>query len=435
MSSEPLPAGTAYLRLVLLGALIGVPAALLAALFLAFVHELEHWLWDELPEQLGTSSPPWYLVIGLPVVGAALVVAARARLPGDGGHSPLGGLGVAPTPVEHAPGIALAATGTLAFGAVLGPEAPLIALGSAVGVAVTRMARLGPRETAVLGTAGSFSAVSALFGGPLVAGMLLLEAGVGLGAALLPMLLPGLVAAAVGYLLFVGMGDWGGLDTTALAVPGLPAYEGTHLLDLLVAVVVGVAAALLITAVRRGGARLDAVGPRRVGMPALLLAGGLAVGLLAQLADLLGGDSQDVLFSGQAAVPHIVAEDSAAIVLVVVAAKALGYAICLGCGFRGGPVFPAIFLGVGLAMLAVIAFDVSPTLAVSVGAGAGMAAGTRLVFASLLFAALLVGTPGLDAVPATVLAVVAAWLTATVLDARTGAAREGPDVSPPRPGG
>jgi hypothetical protein len=51
-------AGRAYLRLVLLGALIGIPAALLAAVFLAFVHELEHWLWDELPEQLGSSSPP-----------------------------------------------------------------------------------------------------------------------------------------------------------------------------------------------------------------------------------------------------------------------------------------------------------------------------------------------------------------------------------------
>jgi hypothetical protein len=135
-------------------------------------------------------------------------------------------------------------------------------------------------------------------------------------------------------------------------------------------------------------------------LPGLVLLGGaLAVSLLAQLADVLGGDSQDVLFSGQASVPNIVSEDSATIVLVVLAAKALGYAICLGCGFRGGPVFPAIFLGVALATLAVIAFDVSSTLAVAIGAGAGMAAGTRLLIAPLLFAALLVGRPGLDAIP------------------------------------
>ena len=62
-----------------------------------------------------------------------------------------------------------------------------------------------------------------------------------------------------------------------------------------------------------------------------------------------------------------------------------------GCGFRGGPVFPAIFLGVAVAMLAAIAFDMSPTLAVAVGTAAGMTAMTRLILASLIIAALLVG--------------------------------------------
>jgi H+/Cl- antiporter ClcA len=151
-------------------------------------------------------------------------------------------------------------------------------------------------------------------------------------------------------------------------------------------------------------------------MPALLLAGGLTTGLLAALADLLGANSQDVLFSGQASLPDLVEEDSAEIVLVLVAAKALGYAICLGCGFRGGPVFPAIFLGIALAMLAVIAYDMSQTAAVAIGAAAGMAAATRLLFSSLVLATLLVGLAGLDAVPAAVFAAVAAWLTRTVLD-------------------
>jgi H+/Cl- antiporter ClcA len=408
--------GAAYLRLILLGGLVGIPAGLAAALFLAFVHELEHWLWTDLPDQLGASSPPWYLVIGLPAAGAAIVIAARTLLPGDGGHRPLEGIGGAPTPLEHGPGIVLAALGTLAFGAVLGPEAPLIALGSLVGVAASRLARLGEQENAVLGTAGSFSAISAIFDGPIVAGMLMLEGGVGLGAKLLPTLLPGLVAAAVGYLLFVGLGDWGGVNTTALAVPGLPVYHGTHLFDLLVAVVVGVLAAVVVTAVRRAGGTLEGLGaaPRR--MPLVLLAGGLAVGVLAMLADALGADSQDVLFSGQAGVPHIVAEDSAGIVLVVLAAKALAYGVSLGCGFRGGPIFPAIFLGVALAMLPVIAFDVSPTLAVAVGAGGGMAAGTKLLFSPLLLAGLLAGRPGLDAIPAAVLAIAAAWLTVAALE-------------------
>ena len=168
MTPDPPLGGRAYLRLILLGAAIGIPAAVVAALFLALVHDLEHWLWDDLTSHLGYSSPPWYLVIGLPVVGACIVVVARLLLPGDGGHSPLQGIGGGVTPLAHAPGIALAAIGTLAFGAVLGPEAPLIALGSIVGVAVTLVVRLDERERAVLATAGSFSAISALFGGPLV---------------------------------------------------------------------------------------------------------------------------------------------------------------------------------------------------------------------------------------------------------------------------
>ncbi|MDX6635230.1 MAG: hypothetical protein QOF06_1433 [Solirubrobacterales bacterium] len=414
--AQPL-AGAAYLRLVLLGALVGVPAALLAAGFLALVHELEHVLWHDFPDVLGYSTPPWFLVIGLPVVGAGLVALARL-LPGDGGHEPLDGISVQPTPLGAGPGVALAALGTLSFGAVLGPEAPLIALGSVVGVAASRLVRLGERENAVLATAGSFSAISALFGGPLPAGVLLVEAGLTMGAALLPLLVPGLVAAAFGYLIFVGLGDWGGIDAAALSVSGLPRYEGTSLEDMLLGAAVGVATAVLVIGSRRLAASIAGLRKRRIGMPALLLAGGLAVGFLAQLADVLGADSQDVLFSGQAALPGLVVEGSAGVVIVLVAAKALAYGICLGCGFRGGPVFPAIFLGVGVGTLAAIVFDVSPTLAVAVGAAAGTAAVTRLLISSLLIAALLVGTAGLDAIPAAVLGAAAAWLTVTAVDPR-----------------
>jgi H+/Cl- antiporter ClcA len=168
-------------------AAVGIPAAFVAAAFLTLAHELQHWLWHDLPHALGHDSPPWYLVLGLPVLGALIVLGARLLLPGDGGHRPLDGLSTTPTPPRYVPGVALAALGTLGFGAVLGPEAPVIALGSAVGVAVTHFYRAaGPQGTMILSNAGSFSAISALFGGPIVAGMLLVEGGVGIGAALLP---------------------------------------------------------------------------------------------------------------------------------------------------------------------------------------------------------------------------------------------------------
>lgn len=399
----------------LLGAAIGVPAALVAALFLALVHDLEHWLWHDLPDALGHSSAPWYLVVGIPVAGAAIVVGARLLLPGDGGHSPIEGLSMAPTPIADAPGVALAALGTLPFGAVLGPEAPVIALGSVVGVAAARFSPAGERATKVLASAGGFAAISALFGGPLVAGMLLVEGGIGMGAVLLPILLPGLVAAGVGYLVFVGFGDWGGLEAPGLVVSDLPLYDGVHLLDLVVAVVIGVVGALIVLVARRAGERVDGLGGR-LALPALLLGGGLAVGLLAELGGRLGADPMDILFSGQASLNAVTSAGSTKIVLILLVGKLLAYVVSLGCGFRGGPVFPAIFLGVALASLTVVVFDVSPTLAVAVGTAAGAAAQTRLLITPVLLAAVLVGTQGTDAIPAAVLASAAAWLTMAAIE-------------------
>ena len=420
--------GRRYLRLIALGAAIGIPAALVAAGFLALVGQLEHLLWETLPQALGRASPPVYLVVGLPVIGALVVLLARRLLPGDGGHHPLDGLSGAPTPAAYGPGVALAALGTLSFGAVLGPEAPLIALGSVVGMSVSRFVELGPQEKAVLATAGSFAAIAALFGGPIVAGVLLVEAGVAMGASLIPMLLPGLVASAIGYVIFEGLGSWGGLNTVALTVPGLPAYNGTSVPDLLIGVAVGVLAALLIATVRRIGSGIARLGDEERRMAAVLVAGAAAVGLLAVAADLLGASSQDVLFSGEDSMATVVAEGSLAIGVVVLVAKALAYAISLGCGFRGGPVFPAIFLGTALASLAVVAFDVSPTLAVAVGTAAGMAAMTRLLFSALVFSLLLVGTQGVDAMPAAVLAAAAAWVTTAALQRDLTPAPPGPEA-------
>jgi H+/Cl- antiporter ClcA len=103
-------------------------------------------------------------------------------------------------------------------------------------------------------------------------------------------------------------------------------------------------------------------------------------------------------------------------VLLLLVAKAIAYAVSLASGFRGGPIFPAVFLGVGIAALPVVWFDASPTLAIAIGAAAGMAAQARLLLTSMLFGGLLVGTPGIDAVPAAVIAAAAAWITMMALD-------------------
>ena len=426
------------LRLVLLGAAIGIPAALAAIAFFTAVHYLEQLIWHALPTALGEASPPWYLVVFLPVVGAAIVAIARLTLPGDGGRSPLAGMSHGATPVRYVPGIVVAALGTLGFGLVLGPEAPVMAVGSAVGLAITSLVRSDAREQGILSMAGIFSAISTLFGGPLVAGVMLTEGGISMGAVLIPVLLPGFVAAAVGYLVFLGVGPYTGAPAPGLQVPDLPAYVGTSVPDLIIAIVVGVVTAALIVAINRAAKRVAALqdgrqGDGRVGLVAALLLGGLAVGALAQLATVFGVAPDDVLFSGQASIPALVSESSLIALVVLVIAKAAAYVVSLATGFRGGPIFPAVFLGVNVAAFAVELFGTSPTFAIAIGCAAGMAAQTRLVVTSMLFAALLVGSGGFDAIAGAVFATVASWLTVQALDPPAAVQPEG--QSQPAPAG
>jgi H+/Cl- antiporter ClcA len=409
------------IRLVLYGAVIGIPAALASLAFFTAVHYLEDFLWTDLPKMLGQDDLPAYLILGLPVVGALIVAAARIGLPGDGGHNPLEGMARGMTAVRHVPGVVLAALGTLGFGLVLGPEAPVMAIGSATGVAMSNLIRVGQKETAILSGAGQFSAISTLFGGPLVGGVMVTEASIGLGAALVPALLPGFVAAAVGYLIFVGLGPYTGAPAPGLTVPDLEPFVGITVVDLIVAIGIGIAAAVVLALVNQIARGLGMAGPARLGtgprgITIFLVSGGLAVGSLALIAQALGVNPRDVLFSGQSSIPNLVSLTSVSALVILLLAKALAYIVSLASGFRGGPIFPALFLGIGVAAFAVELGGLNPTLAIAVGAAAGMAAQTRLVLTSMLFAALLVGSAGADAITAVVLATVAAYLTSIALD-------------------
>ena len=126
-------------------------------------------------------------------------------------------------PIEL-PGIILASFATLSLGVVLGPEAPLIAIGSGMGVLAVHLIKRDAPEMAsvVIGAAGSFAAIATLLGSPLAGAFLLMEAG-GLGGALMGVVLvPGLLAAGIGSLIYIGLDDWTGFGTFSLAVPDIP---------------------------------------------------------------------------------------------------------------------------------------------------------------------------------------------------------------------
>ena len=83
---------------------------------------------------------------------------------------------------------------------------------------------------ALMAAAGSFAAISTIFGSPVIGAVIIIEAA-GLGGAMLPViLLPGLLAAGIGSLVFIGLGDWSGLSTSAWALTPfpLPSYSAAR---------------------------------------------------------------------------------------------------------------------------------------------------------------------------------------------------------------
>ncbi|MGH2839076.1 MAG: chloride channel protein, partial [Thermoleophilaceae bacterium] len=368
----------AYMRTLLLAAALGVPVAIAAVLFQTALHDLTHLVWEDVPDWLGWSEPAaWYVVL-VPAL-AGVVVAAAVRLPGHGGHSPLEGIGVSQVRPIELPSILLAALATLSFGLVLGPEAPLIALGLGLPAFVAHLIRVEEAEMRLLVLAGAFAAIAALFGGPLVAALMLLEllaiSGTLPARALGAALMPGFVAAGTGALIFTGVGGWEGLHQQNLALPDLAAYDSVRLVDLLWCIVLALAVAAAVLGIRRLAYRVADRAPSRPA--ATLVLAGLAVGVLAVVFREVADRPVDLmLFSGQSAMPDLVAEGSAGVLLLLVVTKGLAYALSLGAGFRGGPVFPAIAIGTALG---VAAADMLPGLETTPAIAAGIAAGTAFV--------------------------------------------------------
>ena len=218
-----------YIVLLVFAAILGVPIAAGAYGFLVLVADLQTWIFTDLPDGLGfDGAPTWWPIVPL-VVAGFLVGAIIKYLPGRGGHSPADGFKAgegAPTPIEL-PGVFLAAVISLGLGAVIGPEAPLIALGGGLAALAVRLVKRDAPAQAllVIGGAGSFAAISALLGSPLLGAFLLMEAIAVGGAAATMVLLPGLLAAGIGALVFIGFGERAGVGDLSLAVPDLPAFD------------------------------------------------------------------------------------------------------------------------------------------------------------------------------------------------------------------
>jgi H+/Cl- antiporter ClcA len=366
---------------------VGLLAGAGASVFVAVEHHLQGLLWEDLPEALGQAQAPPWLVLLLLVTGAVIVYLAE-KLPGKGGHRPLHGFGLDIGPGQIT-SVVIAALGSLSFGAVLGPEAPLMAVGTALGALAFRDPGNPVRQVMLI--VGAMGAISAIFGNPLITTVLMLEFALMAGPKLANpvVLMPALAGMASSYVLQVGVDDWSGLGESELAVPGLAPYSELQLVDFGVAIPLAIVVALVAMAARLGGERVAIPAERHP--LAVLVGSGVVVALCAVAVDTITDGGLDlVLFSGQSAMTDYLAVSSAGTAAIIVVGKFVAYVASLGGGFRGGPIFPAVALGVLLATAAALLVPGASTSALAAtGISAATAACMRMPFTALLLGVML----------------------------------------------
>jgi H+/Cl- antiporter ClcA len=417
-----------FVVLLVIVAVIGIIVSLAAWCFLTGISQLQKELYTHLPHALGYNNGPplWW---PLPVLGVAGVLVALAimRLPGEGGHLPAKGLATgAPTQPIDLPGVILAGGAAVGFGLVVGPEAPLIAVGSGVALLSIGVIRRDtpPSARQLVAAAGSFAALSFLFDSPLIAAVILIEAS-GIGGPRLPLILiPGLLAAGIGSLVSIGMGSFTGLSSSAYALSPveLPHYGHPTIGQFGWTIVLGILIAVVARGLMLGGLRTYGVVARRL-LLFLPLVGLVVAGLAIAFHGITDRSVNEVLFSGQDALSGLVSQAStwtvAALVWVIVF-KGLAYSLCIG-SFRGGPTFPAVFLGAAGGILAshLPGFPLTP--AVAVGLGAAVASVLRLPLSAIVLATLLTTKSGTGDEPLIIVGVVVAYLVTVLLTTRASA--------------
>lgn len=403
----------AYLRLLVLAAILGVPIAAFAFGFLSLTSELQRWTYTDLPHALGLDPvPTWWPLPMLLLAGIVVGLVVR-YLPGRGGRSPADGFhaeGVVQP--RNLVGIFVAAVASIGLGAVIGPEAPLIALGGGLAYLIVRLSRRDVPEQvgAVVAATGSFAAVSTLLGSPLVGAFLLMEV-LGLGAAGSVVLVPGLLGAGIGALIFVGLGSLTGKGTFSLAIPDLPHVGSPTVAEFIWALAIGLVAPLLAEAVRRLALAVRPHVDRRLVVLTPVVA--IVIALLAMgYAQATGHPTADILFSGQSALPSLIegaAGYSVSALLLLVVCKGLAYSGSLAA-FRGGPTFPAMFLGAAGGIAASHLPGLPTIPGVAIGIGAMTVAMLRLPMTSVLLTTLFLGADGITVMPVVIVAVVVSFV-------------------------
>ncbi len=332
------PGGRTLALLSLPALVIGVVSAVVLWLLNTLAGFVQGYLWSSLPHALGTDPyRSWWTVLILTLTGAAVGLVVWL-VPGHAGpDSATTELAAPPLRTGVVPGLALATLISLAGGVSLGPENPIIAINTALAVGtLTRVAKAVPPQLIAL--LASAATVGALFGTPVAAALLFtgMVAALKTGGSLWDRLFLPLVAAGAGS-----------VTTYLLGVPPLVfhlAPFGTpHAIDF----VTGALVAAVTAALGIGGVYVFPLlhrGFHALRNPLLFTAlGGLVLGILA----VIGGP--ETMFKGLAQAGDLLqnpAAYSAGTLALFAIVKIVALLVAASAGFRGGRIFPAVFVGV-----------------------------------------------------------------------------------------
>ncbi|MEK0008406.1 ion channel protein [Escherichia albertii] len=335
------PRARTMLLLSLPAVAVGIASSLILITVMKIASVLQNLLWQRLPDSLGIPLDSPLLIIGiLTLTGGAVGLVIRfsqGHAGPDPACEPLIGTLVPPSAL---PGLIVALILGLAGGVSLGPEHPIMTVNIALAVAigVRLMPRVNTIEWTILASAGT---IGALFGTPVAAALIFSQTLNGNNEVpLWDRLFAPLMAAAAGAL------------TTGLffhphfSLP-IAHYGQMQITDILSgAIVAAIAIAAGMIAVWCLP-RLHTM-MHRLKNPVLILGlGGFLLGILG----VIGGPVS--LFKGLDEMQQMTMNQafSTSDFFLLAVIKLAALVVAAASGFRGGRIFPAVFVGVALGLM------------------------------------------------------------------------------------
>lgn len=337
------PRARTMLLLSLPAVAIGIASSLILIVVMKIASVLQNLLWQRLPGTLGIAqdSPLWIIgVLTLTGIAVGLVIRfSQGHAGPDPACEPLIG---APVPPSALPGLIVALILGLAGGVSLGPEHPImtvnIALAVAIGARLLPRPRVNRMEWTILASAGT---IGALFGTPVAAALIFSQTLNGSSEVpLWDRLFAPLMAAAAGALttgLFFH-------PHFSLPIAHYGQMEMTDILSGAIVAAIAIAAGMVAVWCLP---RLHAM-MHQMKNPVLVLGiGGFILGILG----VIGGPVS--LFKGLDEMQQMVANQafSTSDYFLLAVIKLAALVVAAASGFRGGRIFPAVFVGVALGLM------------------------------------------------------------------------------------